>query len=101
MPMDEYDTAHTTNYTNIINVYSNSDIDSIINNTASKLGNSPYMDQFTDTLRDQIDILRGSLKILDPRIVTCISSRVCCINNDNEGQWCFEWCLVNVWRGRN
>ena len=101
MPMDEYDTCHTTHYEHVINIRSKNNIDDIVDNAIN-------MDQIENikkpTLKTEIintiNKLRGALDVLDCRTITCISARVahtkyCNITNGVK----IIWFLVNVWRG--
>ena len=71
MVMDSYDTGHETVFNRTIPIYSNTDIDAVIELYASESD-----EHYSEELQELITNLRNSLKVLDYRYITSISGRL-------------------------
>ena len=93
MQKDNYDLPHETRFVKFINIYSNSNIEYIVNKYVEEnyIINKDFLKK---NIIETINDIKTSLKILDSRIITSISARI--LNNTKISQ---TWNLITVYRG--
>ena len=97
MPMDEYDCSHNNSYDKIINVYTDDNIDDIVNNFLKNIKDEK--NRVGRDLKKLITNLRNSLEVLENRHICSISGRILYYPSSNtDEKYVTKWFLVTIWR---
>ena len=112
MPMDDYDSGHNNAFHDSLNVYCDDDVDTKLSEFFTQRNITlEYAGKVVNQMREQIKTVRESLKIMDSRCITCISSRIChyyIVPDLRNPEYIHQfysnikptWYLINVLRGK-
>ena len=92
--IDVYELPHGTRFNKIINIYSNSNIEYIVN----KYVDENYItdkESLKSNIFETINDIKNGLKILNNRVITSISARICSRNFTGYT----VWDIITIYRG--